>query len=412
MSQHLSFRGGLSRRSVVKGAAALSAALASPALGQGRQKLTVSLGRQPWAAGNSPITQHMMDNKLFEKHAADLGYDLTPDWRDYPSALPQVEAFVSGNLDLGLWGNTPIIRGIASGQPWSVLNMGEGHFRFVIGTKPDSGIRNVQDLKGKTVGVLLGGDPYNAFSQILLHELGNGDPRAHDIKMVNTPTQAQAATIPRGMDAAVLIHPAFLKAQAEVGTVGIVNSFGYTEGHYKGPAGEGAGIELPSVRKSQFYPDGYYLHRSFWMGQNKLLDQHPKAIVAFALAQQEAVAKLAAMDKGAVAQSVEKYWGLPPEMGAKVVGDELAFIRGWIWPTEGDVSALLEVSKFMVQGRLIEKPLAWEQITQNVAKAAPLLKEAYERSGRVPAAETFTKQDVKDIRGLPVWEQAQWKARG
>ena len=98
-----------------------------------------------------------------------------------------------------------------------------------------------QDLKGKTVGALLGGDPYNALSQILLHELGSGDPRRTASSSINTPTQAQAATIPRGMDAAMLIYPAFLKAQQEVGTVGIVNSFGYTEDHYKGPAGEGGG---------------------------------------------------------------------------------------------------------------------------------------------------------------------------
>ena len=33
------------------------------------------------------------------------------------------------------------------------------------------------------------------------------DPKAHGITVVNTPTQAQAATIPTGMDAAVLIYP-------------------------------------------------------------------------------------------------------------------------------------------------------------------------------------------------------------
>jgi ABC-type nitrate/sulfonate/bicarbonate transport system substrate-binding protein len=400
---------GLSRRLFLGAVAATS--LAAPALAQGRQKLNVSIGRQPFAAGNSPITQHMIENKLFEKHAGELGYDVTLDWRDYPSALPMVEAFVSGNLDLGMWGNTPIIRGIAAGQPWTVLNVGEGHFRFVIGTRPDSGIRNVHDLKGKTIGALLGGDPYNALSQILLAELGSGDPRAHDIKIINTPTQAQAATIPRGMDAAVLIHPAFLKAQQEVGTVGIVNSFGYTEAHYKGPEGEGAGILLPSVKKSPFYPDGYYLHRSFWIGQNKLIDAHPKAVVAFVSAQQEAVAKLSGMDPAAVSKIAEKYWGLPPELGAKVVGDEVLFIRNWVWPTEGDVNALLETSKFMVQGRIIDQPLTWQQITQNVAKAAPILKEAYERTGRNPAAAAFTTQDAKDVRGLPVWEHAQWKAR-
>ncbi|MCD6072238.1 MAG: nitrate transporter substrate-binding protein [Microvirga sp.] len=400
---------GLSRRTFLAAAAATS--LASPLLAQGRQKITVSIGRQPFAAGNSPITQYMIEHKLFEKHAGELGYDVTPDWRDYPSALPMVEAFVSGNLDLGMWGNTPIIRGIAAGQPWTVLNVGEGHFRFVIGTRPDSDIRNVQDLKGKTIGALLGGDPYNALSQILLAELGSGDPRAHDIKIINTPTQAQAATIPRGMDAAVLIYPAFLKAQKEVGTVGIVNSFGYTESHYKGPEGEGAGILLPSVRKSPFYPDGYYLHRSFWIGQNKLVDSHPKAVVAFVSAQQEAVSKLSTTDPGAVAQIVDKYWGLPPELGSKVVADEVLFIRGWVWPTEGDVNALLETSKFMVQGRIIDRPLTWQQITQNVSKAAPLLKEAYERTGRTPEPSAFTIQDAKDVRGLPVWEQEQWKTR-
>jgi len=404
---------GLSRRRLLAtaGAGIGLGIIGAPRRVLGAGKLTVSVGRQPFAAGNSPITQFVMDNKLFEKHAADLGYELTVDWRDYPSALPMVEAFVSGNLDLGIWGNTPIIRGIAAGQPWTVLNVGEGRLRFVIATKPDSGVRNVQDLKGKTVGALLGGDPYNALSQILRHELGSGDPKAHDIKIINTPTQAQAATIPRGMDAAVLTYPAFLKAQKEVGTVGIVNSFGFTEEHYKGPAGEGAGIELPSVKKSPFYPDGYYLHRSFWIAQNKLIDAHPKVIVAFVSAQQEAVASLSKTDAGKVSQSVERYWGLPPELGAKVVGDEVLFIRGWVWPTEGDVNALLETSKFMVEGRLIEKPLTWQQITQNVAKAAPLLKQAYERTGQVPQAGAFTSRDAKDVRGLPVWDQANWKAR-
>ena len=232
-----------SRRRFLATASAASLALAAPAIvrGQARKTLKVSVGRQPWAAGNSPVTAYMMNNKTFERFAGDAGYDLTVDYRDYPSALPMVEAFVSGNLDFGMWGNTPIVRLIAQNQPVQIITVGEGHFRFVLATRKDSPIRNVADLKGKTVGALLGGDPYNVLLQWLRYELGNPDPKAHGITVVNTPTQAQAATIPSGMDAAVLIHPAFLKAQAEIGTVGIVNSFGYTESHYKGPAGDGAG---------------------------------------------------------------------------------------------------------------------------------------------------------------------------
>jgi ABC-type nitrate/sulfonate/bicarbonate transport system substrate-binding protein len=279
----------------------------------------------------------------------------------------------------------------------------------VLATRKDSGVRNVQDLKGKTVGVLLGGDPYNVLSQLLQAELGNGDPKAHDIKIINTPTQAQAAAIPTGMDAAVVIYPAFLKAQAEAGTVGVVNSFGFTEDHYKGPAGEGAGIELPSVKKSAFYPDGYYLHRSFWIGRNKIIDEHPKIIVAFVAAQQEATKALVAMPPAEVSEMVKKYWGLPPAQGAKVVGDEVVFIRKWVWPTEGDATALLEASKFMVAGKLIDKPLTWEQVLTNMTRTAPLVKEAYEKTGSFPAQSAFT-ESAKDVRGLPVWESSKWKS--
>jgi ABC-type nitrate/sulfonate/bicarbonate transport system substrate-binding protein len=400
----------INRRTLLAaGAAGIgAAALYRPAIVRAAEEATVSVGRQPWAAANSPITEYMMQQKLFEKHAAKQGYNLKVDWRDYPSAQPQVEAFVSNNLDLGMWGNTPIIRGLAAKQPWSILNVGEGHLRFVVATRSDSDIRNVQDLKGKTIGALLGGDPYNALSQILLYQLGSGDPKANGIKIVNTPTQAQAATVPTGLDAAVVIYPAFLKAQKDVGTVGIVNSYGYTEDHYKGPEGEGAGILLPSVKKSPFYPDGYYLHRSMWMAQNKLLEKTPKLAVAFMSAQQEALEALVKMDPGDVSQLVKKYWELPPDLGAKVWKDDVLYARKWVWSTRGDVSAVVAASKFMVAGGLIPQPTTWDQINEAISKGAPLMQQAYEASGKVPDESAFTAKDVADVRGLPVWEQSKW----
>jgi ABC-type nitrate/sulfonate/bicarbonate transport system substrate-binding protein len=402
-----------SRRRFIATAGAASLALAAPAAlrAQGRKTLKVSVGRQPWAAGNSPVTKYMMDNRTFERYAGDAGYDLTVDYRDYPSAAPQVEAFVSGNLDFGMWGNTPIVRLVAQNQPIQIITVGEGHFRFVLATRKDSPIRNVADLKGKTVGALLGGDPYNVLSQMLRYELGNPDPKAFNITVVNTPTQAQAATIPSGMDAAVVIYPAFLKASAELGIVGIINSFGYTESHYKGPDGEGAGILLPSVKKSAFYPDGYYLHRSFWIGAPAVIKDNPAVVAAFLMAQQDAVAKLSAMPPGDVSELAKKYWELPPALGAKVVSDDVLFARGWCWPTEGDATAVLEISKVMVEGRLIPKPLAWSQVRDSFSAAAPLLKTAYEKTGAKPAAAAFNASDAKDLRGAPAWDIKSWKDR-
>ena len=404
-----------SRRQLVLGGTAFAgaAALGMPGFvrAQGsRRALKVSIGRIPWAAGNSPMTQYMINNKLLEKRAVEFGYDLTVDWREYPTALPMVEAMVGNNLDIGMWGNTPITRGLSSGLPISLLVVGEGHLRFLITTRKDSPVRNMQDLRGKTIGVSLGGDPQSALFQMLRFELGVNDLKETGIKFVNMPTHAQAASVPTGVDATCTIYPAYLAAQAS-GTVAIANSFGYTEDHYDGPAGKGAGILLPNVKKSPFFPDGYYLHRSFWIGRNGLIEQHPQAVVAFLVAQQEAVAALTAMDAGAVSQLVKDYWKLDATQGAKVVKDDVLFSRGWSWPTENDARAVLETSKFMADNKVIENPLQWAQVKGAFSRTAPLVKQAYDKLGAKPGAAEFTRTDMADLRGRPVWEINQWADR-
>lgn len=398
------------RRHILLGAAGAAASLGLPrvARAQSRKALKLSIGRIPWAAGNSPMSQYLIEKKLVEKRAAELGYDLTIDWREYPTALPMVEAMVGNNLDIGMWGNTPIIRAIASGLPITPLVVGEGHLRFLITVRKDSPIRNAQDLRGKTIGVSLGGDPQSALTQMLKFELGVKDPlKEAGIKYVNMPTHAQAASVPTGVDATCTISPAYYAAQAS-GTTAIMNSFGYTEDHYEGPAGKGAGHLLPSVKNSQFFPDGYYLHRSFWIGRNAILEEHPLAVVAFLMAQQESVAALTAMDAGAVSQMVKQYWKLDAPAGAKVVKDDVLFSRGWSWPTEKDALAILESSKYMADNKQIQAALTWDKVRTQFQRSAPLVKQAYERLGSKPAASEFLRTDVADLRGRPVWEMDKW----
>lgn len=413
MSKSTQSLAALSRRGALLAGAAIAAGgvIGMPGYvrAQGsRRPLKLSIGRIPWAAGNSPMTQYLINNKLLEKRAADFGYDLTIDWREYPTALPMVEAMVGNNLDIGMWGNTPIIRAISTGLPISPIVVGEGHLRFLITTRKGSPIRNAQQLRGKTIGVSLGGDPQSALTQMLKHELGVQDMmKEADIKYVNMPTHAQAASVPTGVDATCTISPAYYAAQAS-GTVAIMNSFGYTEDYYEGPAGKGAGILLPSVKKSQFFPDGYYLHRSFWIGRNAFIEQHPQAVVAFIVAQQEAVAALSAMDAGAVSQLVKEYWKLDAANGAKVVKDDVLFTRGWSWPTEKDALAVLESSKYMQDNKQIEKALTWDKVRAQFQRTAPLVKQAYDKLGAKPAAAEFLRTDVADLRGRPVWEMDKW----
>src|SRR6202043_3657116 len=136
----------------------------------------LSLGRQPNASASSPISQCMLQQSLFEQAAKQFGYDLTVDYQDYPSAAPMVELMTAGKLDIGMWGNTPTIRSIAQQQPVTAMTVGEGHLKFVVAVPPDSVIHNLADLKGKTVGALLGGATFNVLSQMLKAEFGDGNP--------------------------------------------------------------------------------------------------------------------------------------------------------------------------------------------------------------------------------------------
>lgn len=398
----------LNRRAFLGATGAAAGLLAAPGIVRAAtDKLTVSVGRIPWAAGNAPMTAYMIENKLFEKYAAQLGYEVTVDWRDYPTAMPQVEAFVANDLDIGMWGNTPIIRSLAAGLPLSLMVVGEGRLRFMIVTREGRGIRKPEDLRGKTVGSLLGGDPYNALSQMLRWELGSADPRELGINLVNVPVLSQAAAVPTGLDAAIAIQPMYLAA-AKNGTRSIWNSYGYTEEFYDGPLGTGAGIQIPSVKNSPFYPEGYYIHRSFWVLRNSLAEQHPDVVVAFMAAQQEAVATLSSQDPGQVSQLVKDYWKLDPEDGAKVVNDDLIFSRGWAWPTVAEARAVKQASQYLVDGGVIEEPLGWDQVKGAFELTAPLAKQAYELLGSQTAASEFTRTDVNDLRGLPLWEMDKW----
>jgi hypothetical protein len=94
-----------------------------------------------------------------------------------------------------------------------------------------------------------------------------------------------------------------------------------------------------------------------------------------------------------------------------VVKDDVLFARGWCWPTEGDATAILEISKFMVEGKIIPKPLAWNQVRDAFAPTAKVLQEAYVKSGSKPDAAAFAASNVKDLRGLPAWDYAKWKER-
>ena len=80
--------------------------------------------------------------------------------------------------------------------------VGEGHLRLVLARARFARRKTIQDIKGKTVGALLGGDPYKRSRRCCVW--GDGQRRSARLRdpVVNTPTLIQAAEVPTGMDAA------------------------------------------------------------------------------------------------------------------------------------------------------------------------------------------------------------------
>ena len=133
------------------------------------------------------------------------------------------------------------------------------------------------------------------------------------------------------------------------------------------------------------------------------------------MAQQEAVAKLSAMDAGAGVGAVAQVLGArSPSSARRSSKDDVLFARGWCWPTEGDATARArDRRRYMVEGKLIPKPLAWSQVRDAFAPAAPLpVKAAYDKMGRSPTRRVQARTDAQGpARRARVGSSRSWKDR-
>ncbi len=238
-----------------------------------RKQRKLVIGRQPFSGSSVAITRQMMAARMLEAEAARFGYDLAIDWRDFPNAGPIMELLKAGadSMSFAFVGNTPVVTGIANGLPLQVVTIGEGTQPFFLLVRPNSDIRTMEDLKGKTVGTFIGLDPQNAFIQSLSAEL-KATPDQLDVRFQNFPEFPVLARLPRGIDAAGMIpwSPAYT-AIAQNQAVALFDTRGLT-----GPAyADGAGHTLPGVANSPFRPEGLYQFRPFWIAHADLLRNDP-----------------------------------------------------------------------------------------------------------------------------------------
>jgi ABC-type nitrate/sulfonate/bicarbonate transport system substrate-binding protein len=400
----------ITRRNFLKGGLGACVAVAGfPYVARSQQlkKMKITAGTI-LTSPSGAIELYRAEHKLVEKYARQEGYDLEVIWRDFPYGGIQVEAMLSGKLDISNWADIVQTRLISQNQPVHPINIMEGRQNFCINVRPDSPIRNVEDLKGKTIGTILGTVFHGLIVNLFRTELGTADLNKLGVKLVNIPSVAQLMTMPTGIDAASNNIIFTLKGEMEGHTKSLITAHGKSGTHYKGPAGEGPGLELPNFRKAPWYPEAYYPFRLYNLATRKLIQEHPKLIKAFIMASEQAVRDLKKMTYGEISQTVNKFWKLPPKEGAVVAGDVLPLMRGWTWLTEGDAGSISEVSKFMAETGALPKPLSSKEVKANVEIVMPIMKEAYAQMGNTPDLSVFTDKGAIDIRGLPLWMIDKW----
>ncbi|HKW85605.1 MAG TPA: PhnD/SsuA/transferrin family substrate-binding protein, partial [Nitrospiraceae bacterium] len=133
-------------------------AVGMPASHAAPREVTLRIARIPFAQGMVPVTQYMIQERLVERFGATLGIPLKVEWKDFPSGRPIVDGLIAGQLDIGSVGFVPTTVAIAQKAPVHVLANAEGRVKFYLVVPAGSPIRNVQDLRGKTVGVIIGTD--------------------------------------------------------------------------------------------------------------------------------------------------------------------------------------------------------------------------------------------------------------
>jgi ABC-type nitrate/sulfonate/bicarbonate transport system substrate-binding protein len=383
---------------------AAAAATAAPL-----QAATLNVGRFPKGSAAAFVTQYMINNKLVEEAGKSLGLDVKVNWTNMANAVAVAQALAGGTLDIGPMGSSAYVGLVAQNQQVTPISLAEGHFKVLLVVRNDSPIHNLADLKGKTVGTITGTDLYNVLAEFLLAQFGTADPGKAGVQIANIGSVPQLATVPTGVDASIVTIPSFLQAQAlGLPVKAVVNSYGMSEDGYDGPEGKGAGLTIETAKKSPFWPDGFYGHRAVFVARDAYVQQSPKAVQAFLMAQAKALKAIQAMSPREVAALVEADWGIVAVTGQQVVKDDLLTQRGFAFMTEGDAAVLYLQAKLAAESGATASVISWDTLKAGIIKGATVAKAAYDASGQQPPSATFL-DTSKDVRGYPTWEAGNWK---
>jgi ABC-type nitrate/sulfonate/bicarbonate transport system substrate-binding protein len=386
-------------------AAALAQAPAAPL-----KKLAVRFGWQPLSGGSAAIAMYMIREQLFEKEAAKLGYEITPEWKTFAAGPPSNEAMLSGQLDIDMHLSAlPTVARLATGVPVVPIATVGSNIANALMVAPNSPINDVALLPGKTVGLPIGTSAHYVLASIVETHFSSSIEQ-QGIRLVNMPV-SEAIKMPTGIDvAAVWVPVRFIGPQLGIAEL-LVDANGYTgKGH------KSAGIRLPEVKKSWAYPEGYNTDRLYAFAREKFLSDHPDVVLAFIRAHMQAQA-MTLVDHAGLVALANATWK-QPEMVAETTLQtyaETSGIRMTPAILEWDVLTLIKASEYLTFMKIRDTPLTWEGLKPILTKSALVQKRAWETSSPKLPVEQMVKGfsgttklygQITINGGAPVWEWA------
>ena len=147
----------------------------------------LSAGTQHSAGG---VVDVLRDQQIYEKAFADQGIKIQ--WNFFKGAGPVInEAFANDQVDLAYLGDLAAIIGKSNGLDTRVLSASARGVKHYLGVVPGSGIKTLQDLKGKRVAIFRGTASQLSFDAALASQ-GLSEK---DLKVINLDFNAAVAAL-------------------------------------------------------------------------------------------------------------------------------------------------------------------------------------------------------------------------
>jgi sulfonate transport system substrate-binding protein len=175
----------------------------------------------------------------------DVDYDI--EWKEFTSGPPLLEALNSGAIHVGGVGNTPPLFAAAADSPIKIVQGATyGGTGDAIVVPPGSPVKDVADLKGKTVAVAKGSSAnYNLLAQLQEAGLKYTDVTIKELQ----PGDALAAFDAGHVDAWAIWEPFTSQAEQEAGAKVIADGSKLANGYVFQVASE-TGLDDPATKEA------------------------------------------------------------------------------------------------------------------------------------------------------------------